>query len=131
MAAIANITVKAANGTTDVVYTGVSGGDAAGTPAVWRNEDSTLAIGQRKNAIMLSKLNQKKNARLVTLRFRFPVIRMVNSVPTYVGTIPMEITSVVGDQYLQSEIDEAMSQGLNLAGATLLRDSFKSGYVPV
>lgn len=38
MPQMANITVKAANGTTDVVYTGKSPSAGDGVPAIWRNE---------------------------------------------------------------------------------------------
>lgn len=130
MAAIANITIKKADGTTDVVYTALTGAPGDGTPAKWRNEDVSLPIGQRANLTAITKNNGRENARQVLLRVRRPVVRTVNSVPVLIGTIPFEINATLGEQYTQAEIDEAVAQALNFAAVVAIRDVFKTGYAP-
>lgn len=130
MAAIANITIKKADGTTDVVYSALTGAPGDGTPAKWRNEDVTLPIGQRANLTAITKANGRENARQVQIRVRRPVVRSVNSVPTLIGTIPFEINATLGEQYTQAEIDEAVAQALNFAAVAAIRDVFKTGYAP-
>lgn len=130
MAAIANITIKKADGTTDVVYSALTGAPGDGTPAKWRHEDVTLPIGQRATLTSVTKANGKADARQVQLRVRRPVVRTVNSVPTLIGTIPFEINATLGEQYTQAEIDEATAQALNFAAVAVLRDVFKTGYSP-
>lgn len=130
MAAIANITIKKADGTTDVVYTALTGAPGDGTPAKWRNEDLTLPIGQRANLTSVTKPNGKQDARNISIRYRRPVIRTVNSVPTLIGTIPLEVNGTIGDQYTQAEIDEAVAQGLNIFTVVAIREVFKTGYSP-
>lgn len=130
MAAIANITIKKADGTTDVVYTALTGAPGDGAPAKWRNEDVTLPIGQRATLTALAKPNGRADARQVQIRVRRPVVRVVNSVPTLIGTIPFEINATLGEQYTQAEIDEAVAQSLNFAAVVAIRDVFKTGYAP-
>jgi hypothetical protein len=132
MAAIANITIKKADNTTDVVYTALTGAPGDGTPAKWRNEDITLPIGQRASLTAVTKPNGKADARQVQFRVRRPVVRTVNSVPVLIGTIPFEVNATLGDQYTQAEIDEAVAQALNFfaVGVTAVRDTFKTGYAP-
>lgn len=130
MAAIANITIKKADGTTDVVYTALTGAPGDGTPAKWRNEDVTLPIGQRASLTALAKPNGKADARQVQIRVRRPVVRMVNSVPVLIGTIPFEVNATLGEQYTQAELDEAIAQALNLTAVAAIRDVFKTGYAP-
>lgn len=130
MPAIGNITIKAANGTTDVVYTALAGSAGDSIPARWRVESAALPIGQRINLSAITKPNGKGDARQVQLRHRYPVVRNVGGVDTLVGTIPLEITATYGEQYTQAEIDEAVAQALNLANHASVREVFKTTFAP-
>lgn len=130
MANIANITIKAANGTTDVVYAALAGSAGDSIPARWRVENTLLPIGQRINLSAHTKPNGKGDARQVVLRHRYPVVRDVGGVPTLIGTIPLEISATYGEQYTQAEIDEAVAQSLNIANHADVRSVFKTGYAP-
>ena len=96
MAAIANITIKKNDGTTDRVFTAKSGSAGDGLPARWRAEDTSLPVGWRTNASHISKDNGKGNARTHDVRFRFPVVRNLNGVDTLVGTIPFQMVGTCG-----------------------------------
>lgn len=126
---MANITVKAANGTTDVVYTqlGASAGDDV--PARWRVED-TSPIAYRRRANMLTRDNAKRNARVAIFTSAHPVIRQVNGVDTLIGTIPLQTQGTMGTNFTQAEIDEAVAQHMNLCASALVSGSFKAGYSP-
>jgi hypothetical protein len=126
---MANITVKANNGTTDVVLTSLVPSSGDKNPARWRVEDALTAVGNRRTLTVMAEPTNS-NARRVTSRFNYPVVRQVNGVDTLIGRIPLEISGVYGQQYTQGEIDEAVSQGLNAFASTLVRDSFKSTYAP-
>lgn len=128
MAAIANITIKKNDGTTDRVLTALLGSAGDGLPAKWRAEDTTLPVGWRTNASHISKDNGRQNARTHDVRFRFPVVRLINGVDTLVGTIPFQMVGTCGDQFTQAEIDEAVSQAGNFFVSAAIRAAIKSGY---
>lgn len=130
MAAIANITIKAANGTTDVVATALIGAAGDGIPARWRVEDASKVAAHRTSFVVVTKPNQKKDARIADVRLKMPVTRLVNGATVLVGTIPMSLMIVAGEQYTQAEIDEAVAQGLNFASHSVIRDVCRFGYSP-
>lgn len=130
MPQMANVTVKAANGTTDVVYTALtpSAGDAI--PAKWRVETASTVVANRPVQSLLAQDTAKKDARKVILRGKYPVERIINGAVVQVGVIPLEFSGVIGMQFTQAEIDEAVMQHTNFCAHSLIRDSFKSGYGP-
>lgn len=128
MPQMANITVKAANGTTDVVYSQLTPSAGDSVPAKWRAETVSTIVAHRPRVSLLSRDNAKKNGRVLDLRYAYPVQRTINGDPTLIGIIPLELRGTIGDSFTQAEIDEAVMQGLNFAGAVLIRDCFKSGY---
>lgn len=128
MPQMANITVKAANGTTDVVYSQLTPSAGDSVPAKWRAETVSTVVAYRPRASLLSRDNAKKNGRVLDLRYAYPVVRTISGEQHLIGIIPFDIRSTVGDNFTQAEIDEAVMQGLNFAGSVLIRDCFKSGY---
>jgi len=80
MPQIANITVKAANGTTDVVYTAMTPSSGDTTPAFWRAEGSGASASLRATFQLSSKWNGPKTARRVTGAFQYPQTATVDGV---------------------------------------------------
>lgn len=130
MPTLANITVKKADGTTDVIYTALVGAGADGTPSRHRAEAGGQVVGWRPLLTIFAKPNTNGSGRSVTGRFKFPVVRSVGGVDTLIGTVPLEISGTVGNGFTQSEIDEAVAQGFNLFSSVQVRDSFKQAYAP-
>jgi hypothetical protein len=127
---MANITVKANNGTTDVVFVAKSPSGGDGTAAVWRAD----AIGGIRQANPLlsvkSRYNTKGNARRVDFDFSYPytvtdtttgVISVKNRVPiTLSAAIPLDVPEAV--------LLDAIAVGLNLAASALNKAMFQEGY---
>lgn len=130
MPSMANITVKAANGTTDVVYTALapSGGDS--TPAYWRAEGAGASASVRPVFSLMSKSNGPKTARRVTGNGTYPHVATVDGVETVVNRIPFEFSFLVPLAVPDTVVAEAVHQMSNLVAATLVRDSVKSGFAP-
>lgn len=132
MPSMANITVKAANGTTDVVYTAMAPSSGDGVAAVWRNEAAGAATAFKPSFSLVSKFNGNKTARRLNATYYMPqtatdsttgLTRVVNSIPiTFSCALPIEVP--------QTNIDEAVHQLTNLLSSTLVRDALKAGYAP-
>lgn len=130
MPQMANVTVKAADGTTDVVYTALTPSAGDSVPAKWRVETAAAVVANRPTQSMLAQDTTKKDARKVILRGKYPVSRTVNGEVVQVGVIPLELSGVIGLQFTQAEIDEAVMQHTNFCVSALIRNSFKAGYAP-
>lgn len=135
MPAMANITVKKNDGTTDIVFDALSASGGDGSPAVWRQDTgavSALPIGLRSLFKLLTQWNGPKTARQMKYQLHFPYAVQDSTTTLYsskdkvlfdgIVTIPQGIPS--------THIDEAISQGLNLLAATLVKSSGKAGFAP-
>lgn len=128
---MANITVKKNDGTTDVVYTAVvpSAGDK--TPAIWKNQTIGTASAHRPELKLMSRENGTSSARRVEGVFTYPTLVTGSDGKLHVADkVIMNVSGVVPKGMPDADVNEAVSQCFNLFVATLLKDSFKTGYAP-
>lgn len=127
MAQIANITVKKADGTTNVTYEAVSGSSVDGSPAMWVEPTSATTRGFRRSLSFKARLNGTKQARRVELRAMHPVVRTVGGQETVVGSIPVDLTLPVPEWATDAEVSEAVEQSINLFSDVTVRAQVKTG----
>lgn len=130
MPTMANIVVKADNGTTDITWVAqvASAGDSI--PARWTNDSASTIRGHRPTFELRTQSNGAKTARRSNSQAKFPVIRALDGVPTVVGYIIQDFSQICPNDVTDVEANEAVSQGTNLLAAALTRGSLKSGYAP-
>lgn len=129
MATIANIVVKATNGTTDVTFTALQG--ATGTePAIWQNTASNAGYSLRSILKMKTRDNGTKTARRVEIDGLFPVVRVENGVEVLKGSVPLSFTVPLPNWATDSEVNEAVDQFINLLASTHIRGSVKGRFAP-
>lgn len=131
MPQLANITVKKNDGTTDVVYTGVvpSAGDK--TPAIFRSNTVGTAPNQRPELRVMSDYNGPRTARRVSGSFMYPtVVTGTDGKISVADRGVLTYSFVLPQGMLDADINEAVSQAVNLLASTLIKDSFKQGYAP-
>lgn len=127
MPQMANITIKKADGTTDIVYTGLSGAGGDGSPSMWR-AGSTGAAMHRPTLSVTTRWNGPKTARRVVMQFNYPEVVSVSGVDTVANRLPIEITAPIPMGMSDAVIAEAIAQGANLFKAALLQEIFKTGF---
>lgn len=132
MSAIANITVKKADGTTDVVYTAVvpSAGDKS--PAIWRSNSVGAALAFRPEFRMTTELSGGGKSRRFVLNFSFPSVAVdsTTSRSSVAQRGNFALTGVVPLDMPDSDVAEYIEQGFNLLHSTLVKTSVASGYAP-
>lgn len=126
----ANITIKAANGTTDVVYTALTPAAGDRTPARWANTLASARANLRPTAEMTTRFNNARSARHVDFVLKYHEIATVSGAELVVGTVLMNATWVVPLQVTDHTISEAVAQFGNLLKSALISDSVKAGYAP-
>jgi len=131
MPAMASITVKKNDGTTDQVWTAVqaSGGDKS--PAIWRNQSVGVAPSFMPEMRVSSRPNQDGTVRRIEGQIDWKqsalgtdnITRKVN-----VGYIKFEVVDPQG--MLTADLNEFASQGSNLLGSALFKQIIKDGFAP-
>lgn len=130
MPQMANITVKKADGTTDVVYTAQAPSSGDSTPAVFRVDTASTRQGNRPVLTLRTQNNGNRNGRAVRLKLDFPILEMTNSIETVTARVPFELTATLPTNVPSDLVKEAIYQFGNLVVSTLIRQSLESGYAP-
>lgn len=128
MPQINNVTVKKADGTTDIVYTAEvpSAGDSS--PAQWTSKSASTSRAWRPAIRMVAAYNGPKTARRMTIMGKYPVIRTVGGADTLVATIPLEFSVVLPMVITDAEASEATRQFENFLSNTLIRECIEQAY---
>jgi hypothetical protein len=128
---MANITVKKNDGTTDVIYTAVvpSAGDKS--PAVWRNNTVGTAASHRPEFRTVARANGTGTARRVDISGVYPyTVTGTDGKITVADKFTFVGSALVPSGMPDADVNEAVSQTLNLMASTLIKDSVKAGYAP-
>lgn len=128
MPQMANVTVKKADGTTDIVYTAEvpSAGDSS--PAQWSSKSASTTRAYRPIIRMTTAYNGPKTARRVSVTGKYPIVRQVSGVDTLVGTIPLELSAVIPLIVTDVEASEATRQFENFVTNVLIRECIEQGF---
>lgn len=132
MPQMANITVKAADGRTDVTYTAKvpSAGDKS--PAIWKNDHVGNVLAAKPTLSVQSSSNGNRSSRRVKSKFTWPKQRVDAAGNTLVqGGAILEVSALVPQDMTATEIDEFVAQGLNLGASELFKSMVRDGYSAV
>lgn len=130
MSAMTNITVKASDGTTDVVYTALTPSAGDRSPAKWRANANTAIPGNRPTFSMITRDNGDRTARRVVCTGSYPITAAIDGVETQRGLVPFELTMAIPQLLDADQVKEAVYQFTNLCVSTLVRGALNDGYAP-
>jgi hypothetical protein len=135
MPAMASLTVKKADGTTDVVYDALTSAGGDGSQAVWRQDTAAAAalpVGLRAMLTMSTVNNGPRTARRSVLTFKRPYAVLNTTTGRYessdVDVARLEFTTP--NAIPAADTNEAVYQFLNLAAHILIKQAVAAGYSP-
>lgn len=129
---MADITVKKADGTTDVIYVALSPSAGDKTPAQWRIEAIGTVPGNRPQFQVSSKFSADRQARIVEGKLVYPET-FTDSTTGIVATRLREtfqFTSIIRLDAADGTTAELAAQAANLLKSTLVQSVLKTGYAP-
>lgn len=127
---IADITVKKADGTTDVVYTAITGAAGDGAPAIWHGQSQGSTVATHPKFEVRSAWNGPKTARRVSHKFEFPVELNKDGIITVTDKVIGEGSILVPQNLAETNIKERVYQYTNLLAAALIKEAMASGFAP-
>jgi hypothetical protein len=135
MPSMASITVKKADGTTDIVFDAVTASGGESSPAVWRQDTGAVAglpVGLRSTFKLSSKWNGPKTARQMIFEIVLPYAVQDTTTTLYSAKdrIVLTGTATMPQGIPAANLNE-VNQALNLLAATLTKSAVQSGYAPV
>lgn len=132
MPTMANITVKKADGTTDVTYTALNAASGDRSVAKWRVESIGTIAGNRPIMEVSSKASQNGQYRIVEGKLTYPET-VTDSTTGIISVKSRELfsfTSTIDLTSADAVIAEMAAQAANLLKSTLLQSVLTSGYAP-
>lgn len=132
MPSMANITVKAANGTTDVIYVQKNPSSGDGTVALWRVDAAATINSAKPSLEVSSKGNSNGTTRRVQGHGRYPYT-LTDSTTGKILVDQLAHFSweaVVPTGMPDTAIAEFVAHNTNLMVSTLLVSSLKEGFAP-
>jgi len=124
---IANMTVKKADGVTDIVYAFVNGASGS-APAVWRSPVGA-APAHKAELRAKSTSNQANTVRRLEIVYAFPqTVTGTDGTVTIANRGSLTLSGVIPQSMPQTEINEMVHQGLNLFAHSLTKSELTEGY---
>lgn len=135
MPAMASITVKKFDGTTDIVFDALSASGGDSSPAVWRQDTGAAAglpVGLRPLFKVSTQWNGPKTARQLKASLSFPYSVQDTTTTLYSSKdkVVAEVLITLPQGIPATGLNEATYQMLNLLDALLIRQSAAAGYAP-
>lgn len=131
MPSLANITIKKADGTTDVVYTAIAGSAGDGTPAIFRNDTVGTTLSERPTLLVRASSNGPKTARRLRVDFSWPTVSTDSGGNKVVnGRMVGDASFLIPQNQTPEVISEQAYQFGNLVASAIITASAVEGYAP-
>lgn len=132
MPAIANMTVKKNDNTTDIVYTAVVPSSGDGTPAVWRSQTVGSAASHQPEFRLGSKSGANGAKRVMRTTYVYPQIatNTTTGVTSVIDRATFSCDWQLPLGMAAADINEAVSQFAHILASVLIKDCVKSGFAP-
>lgn len=128
MPSMANITVKASNGTTDVVYVAKTPSAGDTIPCRWTVDAASAIPSHRPTLTAVFRDNGPKNGRTFRISGTYPIIETINGVPTILARVPLDWNGVLPTNVDAAKVKEGVYQFGNLAVSVMVRSMLEEGY---
>lgn len=130
MPQMADITVKKADGTTNVVYVALTPSAGDKVPARWRLNAVSPIPNHRPTVEIVARDNGTKDGRRLVMSGKYPVIATESGTEVLKAIVPVEISMLIPQNVDAVQATEAVHQFGNLFVSALMRSSFVDGYSP-
>jgi hypothetical protein len=130
MPALADITVKKNDGTTDITFTGVAPSSGDSSPAVWKSQSVGSAASHQPELRLTSREANNGGKRALRATFVYPQIA-TNSTTGITSVVNRAMASVditIPKEMAATDVNEFVSQFSNLVDSTLIVSCMKAGY---
>lgn len=132
MPSMANITVKKADGTTDVTYVAATPSAGDKVPAIWTQNTGFPIQGFRPRLQLMTLSNGGGNQRRAEVSFSYPFTYTdpATSLTKLNKSVDIKATVHLPVELATTEWKEAFAQLGNLLTSALVRSSIEEGYAP-
>jgi hypothetical protein len=124
---MADVTIKKANGSTDITFTAKtpSAGDSA--QALWRSDSVGTSAVTRPAVSCVATWNGPRTARKANIKFTYPIVDATGAV---IGQAIFEGNSTLPVAMADTDVAEFAAQSTNFIASSLMKSVISSGFAP-
>lgn len=132
MPSMADLSVKMADGTTDVVYNALAPSSGDRTAAQFRQEAASPVAANRPTFTVSSKASANGKARIVEYSFSYPATYTDAStnITSVLASVKSSGSFIFSKDISDVVLSEAAAQLAHVLDSTLIQSVLKSGYAP-
>jgi hypothetical protein len=125
----ANITVKKADGTTDIVYTTIGPAAGDGSPAIWRSNSVGTAVAHRPELRLTAREGASGAERKLRATYVYPMIaaNTATGITSVVQKATMTCEWIMSKNMTAADVSEAVAQYANLLASALIKACVNDG----
>lgn len=129
MPAIANITIKKANGTTDITYAAKSPSAGDGVPAVWRSDTVGFAQAHQPEFRLAAREASKGLKRALRSTYVYPQIatNSTTGVTSVIDKAVFSFDATIPKGMAAADVSEAAYQFANIVASALVKQCLADG----
>lgn len=127
---MANITVKKADGTTDIVWTNKSPSAGDKVPAIWRSDTVGASVAFRPEFRLWSYGASGGTQRSVKSSLVYPILEVDGTITRVIGYCTQVSETKLLLKASDADSKECAYQGFNLLGSALVKQSVWEGFAP-
>lgn len=130
MPAIGNMTVKKADGTTDIIWTALSPSAGDKVPAIWRSQTVGSSVALRPEFRMWSFGNAGNTQRVIKTSLVYPVVQLDGTVSKVIGYCTQTTETKLLLAATDADAGEVVHQGFNILALAATKAAVKDGFAP-
>lgn len=127
---MADITVKKANGSTDIVWTGVNPSSGDKVAALWKSQTVGASALQRPTLRLWAADASAGAQRSIRTALVYPILQTENGVVKVIGYCTQNSESKIYTDALDADVGEVVHQGFNLLASPLIKSCVIAGFGP-
>lgn len=126
---ISNLTVKKADGTTDVTYTALNPAGGDGIPAIFRSQ--TVGTAPAANPEVRVSSRSSKTGRVLRITAQYPKVQTISGVETVTTGAALTVEMQISSNQSATDSTEAAAQFVNILKTPLIQSCLNTGFPPV
>lgn len=126
---ITNLTVKKADGATDVTYTALNPAGGDGIPAIFRSQG--VGVAPAANPEFRVSSRSSKTGRVLRITAQYPKVQTISGAEMVSSGAALSVEFQVRSDQAASDSAEAAAQFVNLLRTPLIQSCLSAGFPPV
>lgn len=125
---MADVTIKKADGSTDILFTAKTPSAGDSVQALWRSDTVGTSAGTRPAVTCVASWNGPKTARKINVKFTYPFLDATTG--AVLGQAIYSVDATVPASMPDADVSQYAAQSANFVASSLIKSVMNAGFAP-